>query len=317
MKAPRGLKLFGLSIAILCPAALSAQPLTITKFFGAGSIPLGGSTTLQFQINNVNEGGPTQTGVHFTDNLPAGLVVATPNGLTSPACGGGTITATAGSSSISLTGATLVDPATVGISGCQFSVNVRGTSPGVKYNTTTPISSDTVTNGSASANITVLANAPTLVKAFGAADVQTGNSTSLSFTVTNPNAGTTLTGVGFTDPLPAGLVVSTPNGLTVSSCSGATITASAGSGTITVAGLTLAANANCTFSVNVTATLAGAKTNTTAAVTSNESGPGGTATARINVVAVTPTLSAPVLAGLALLLGGLGTLFARRVQGRC
>jgi hypothetical protein len=137
-------------LAILLPAGLFAQPLTISKWFGRSSISIGETTTLEFQIANVYEEGPTQTGVKFTDNLPAGLIVATPNGLTNSTCGGGTITATAGSSTISLTGATLY-----GAFGCVFSVNVTGTSLGVKVNQTGAISSDTDTNGTASASITV------------------------------------------------------------------------------------------------------------------------------------------------------------------
>jgi hypothetical protein len=41
-------------------------------------------------MTNLN-GGVALTGVAFTDTLPAGLIVATPNGSTG-SCGGGTIT---------------------------------------------------------------------------------------------------------------------------------------------------------------------------------------------------------------------------------
>ncbi|MFG3701809.1 ice-binding family protein, partial [Micromonospora sp. NPDC047620] len=53
---------------------------------------------------------------------------------------------------------------------------------------------------------------PTIAKAFGDAIIPSGGTTSLEFTLSNPNPGTSLTGVGFSDTLPAGLVVSTPNG---------------------------------------------------------------------------------------------------------
>ena len=82
---------------------------------------------------------------------------------------------------------------------------------------------------------------PTIVKSFGAASIPLNGSTSLSFTIDNPERFTALTGVGFTDTLPAGLVVSTPNGLT-GSCGGGTITATAGSGAVSLAGATLAAS---------------------------------------------------------------------------
>ncbi len=91
-----------------------------------------------------------------------------------------------------------------------------------------------------------------------------------------------MTGVGVTDTLPAGLVVSTPNGLT-GSCSGGTITATAGSGSVSLSGATLAESASCTFGVNVTGSTSGTKNNVTDAVTSVEGGGGLTASASLAV----------------------------------
>ena len=115
--------------------------------------------------------------------------------------------------------------------------------------------------------------------------------TTLTFTLTNPNAGTALTGVGFTDTLPAGLVVATPNGL-ANTCGG-TVTAVAGTGSVALVNGGLPAGGSCTITVNVTGTTAGAKNNTTSAVTSTEGGAGGTASASLTVVAaaVPPTIA--------------------------
>src|SRR6185295_1846198 len=105
--------------------------------------------------------------------------------------------------------------------------------------------------------------------------------TSLTFTITNPNTSLALTGIAFTDNLPAGLVVATPNGL--SNTCGGTVTAVAGSGTISLSGGTIAQSASCTISVNVQGTTAGPKTNSVQ-VTSTEGGTGNTSTASITVI---------------------------------
>jgi Cadherin-like beta sandwich domain len=122
---------------------------------------------------------------------------------------------------------------------------------------------------------------PTIAMSFGAASIPLNGSTSLSFTISNPNTTSTLTGVGVTDTLPAGLVVSTPNGLT-GSCGGGTLSATAGSGSVSLAGATLAESASCTFGVNVTGNTTGTKTNA-AAATSVEGGSGLTASASLAV----------------------------------
>jgi arabinogalactan endo-1,4-beta-galactosidase len=124
---------------------------------------------------------------------------------------------------------------------------------------------------------------PTIAKAFGAASVALNGSTTLTFSLSNPNTATSLSGIGFTDTLPTGLTVSTPNGLT-GSCGGGTITAAAGSNSVSLSGASLAAATSCTFAVNVAGTSAGAQNNVTSAVTSTEAGNGGTASAQITVI---------------------------------
>ena len=135
---------------------------------------------------------------------------------------------------------------------------------------------------------------PAISKSFGASSIPLGGQTSLSFTITNPNASSSLTGVGFTDTLPAGLVVATPtNGLT-GTCGDGTITATPGSDALSLTGASLAESGSCTFSVNVIGVGIGAQNNTTGAVTSNEGGDGNAASASTTVSGC-PTKETPYL----------------------
>jgi len=273
----------GSAVAFLVVAAPPAvAPPTIAKAFGTASIAVNGTTSLTFALTNPNPGSAL-SGVAFTDTLPGGLVVATPNGLAN-ACGG-TVTAVAGSSSVALVNGGMPASAT-----CRITVNVSGTSGGAKNNTTGAVTStEGGVGGTASASLAVIAP-PAIAKAFGAASIAVNETTTLRLTLTNPNVATALTGVGFTDTLPGGLAVATPSGL-ASTCGG-TLTALAGSGSVTLVNGGLPASGACTITLNVTANTAGAKNNTTNAITSTEGGTGGTASASLTV---TP-LGAPTIA---------------------
>ena len=134
--------------------------------------------------------------------------------------------------------------------------------------------------------VTAVIVPPSIAKAFGPASVQIDGTSTLTFTITNPNGGTALTGVTFTDTLPSGLVVSTPNGLT-DSCGG-TANAGAGGATISLTGASVAASATCTVVVNVRGNSAGTFTNTSGAVGSANGGTGNTATAVLMVAGPVP-----------------------------
>jgi hypothetical protein len=232
-------------------------PPTIDKAFGADHIPLNGTTSLTFTLSNPNSGTPL-TGIGFTDTLPTGLALSTPSGLTG-VCGGGAITAPDGGTTVSLSGATLAPGAV-----CSFSVNVNGTAAGPQNNTTTPVTCNEVGGGeTASATVTV-GLAPTITKTFGAATIPlNGTTTSLSFTISNPNTDITLSGISFTDNLPTAapgtLVVATPGNLTTT-CSG-TATAADGSSSVSLTGASLTAGTSCTLSVTVQGTKAGSVNN--------------------------------------------------------
>ncbi|MGC2743185.1 MAG: CSLREA domain-containing protein, partial [Candidatus Angelobacter sp.] len=257
------------------------NPPHILKAFGAATIPLNGTTSLTFTVSSANQN-QTLNGIAFADSLPVGLIVATPSGLSGDCTG--TATATAGSSSVSLSGASLAPGAS-----CTVSVNVQGTIAGVKNNSVSASDTTAGTGNTSNASITVVAP-PTIAKAFGAASIPLNGSTSLSFTINNPNLTTTLTGVGFSDTLPAGLVISTPNGLT-GTCGSGTITATAGTNVISLTGGTIAASSSCTFSVNVTGIVAGAQSNTTGAVTSTEGGTGASSNTAVLHVEAPPSIA--------------------------
>ncbi len=90
-------------------------PATIANSFSPSTVGQNGTSTLTFTLGNPNAG-TSLTGASFTDSLPSGLTVAAPSNAVNDC--GGTVTATSGSSSISLSGATIPS------AGCTLSVTV-------------------------------------------------------------------------------------------------------------------------------------------------------------------------------------------------
>jgi len=122
---------------------------------------------------------------------------------------------------------------------------------------------------------------PTIDKAFSSATVGLNQSVTLTFTLTNPNPATDLTGVGFSDDMPAGLLIANPDSLG-GTCDTSVVTLTTTN--ISLVGGVLVANSSCTLSIDVLATKSGDQVNTTGAITSTEGGTGGTATATVTVV---------------------------------
>jgi Domain of unknown function DUF11 len=149
-----------------------------------------------------------------------------------------------------------------------------------------------------SAILVVLAGAPPLLaqalplamsKSFSPSSVSVGGTatTTMTVTITNPN-GFSVSGIGFSDTYPAGLV---PDQVGAYTCS-------AGSAVFTGSGwalnnVTLGAGASCSVPLLMHATIAGQITNTTSQVTGTGVPPGGPASATLNatITPVIPTLS--------------------------
>ncbi len=260
-----------------------ASPPTISKAFNPTGIQLNSSSTLSFIITNPNSEAAL-TGVNFTDTLPSGLVVATPNGI-GGTCGG-TITATEGTGTVSLMGLNMSASAS-----CTISIDVTGTTVGSKNNSVT-INSDQGQGNTATATLAVVA-APTIAKNFNPTSINVGGVSQLTLTFSNPAGNVALTNLAVTDPLPPGLTVAATPGLT-NTCNGTVTGATAGSNSISLSNGSLAAGpSSCQVKVNVTSATSGSAVNTTGNVTATGNGvnvTGNTASATLtaNVVTSTP-----------------------------
>jgi uncharacterized repeat protein (TIGR01451 family) len=270
------------------------SPPVVEKDFQPATAQLNQTVTLQLIAENTQNAITTLTGVTVTDTLPAGLV-ATPDSGTF--CGGSyAITPSA----ITLTNLTLPPDRA-----CAFDIEVHGTTLGPKVNTTSAPTSNEGGTGTPATATLVVGSPPTITKAFGTPAINVGASTSLTFTLANPNAAD-LTGAAFSDNLPAGLVVASPNG--ASNTCGGTVTAVPGGSSIGLAGGTIPASANCTVTANVTGTTTGTKANTTSTVTTAEQLTGAAATASLDVLAVLPPTLTKAFSPSTVAVGGTTTL---------
>jgi hypothetical protein len=241
----------------------------------------------------VNKASPTIATALSASSIAVGQTASDSSSFTGlvDSTGLGTVAYSYWTNNTCTTGQVAVNTVTVPVSGSVPNSNaVTFNSAGTFY--WQAVYSGDANNNGASSPCTAVTNEqltvvapPTISKSFGAASIALNASTSMTITVTNPNAATTLTGVGYSDTMPAGLVVATPNGQSGTCVGNGTISDTAGSGTVSLTGASLAAGANCTLIVNVTGTTSGSKTNTTSAVTSTQGGTGTTASASINVYA--------------------------------
>ncbi|HWA16965.1 MAG TPA: hypothetical protein VG817_11055, partial [Gemmatimonadales bacterium] len=122
---------------------------------------------------------------------------------------------------------------------------------------------------------------PRIAKAFLSDPVSVGGNSALQVTLTNPNSATALNNVSVTDPLPAGLEVSSSPSF-VTTCAGTpafTPSLAAGATTLNLSGVNLPAGGSCTVTVNyVRATTAGAHVNVTGFVSGTVPSPSQTLT---------------------------------------
>ncbi len=260
----------GLSAAIPATATLTVNspPPGFSKSFATNPGIVDGVSTLTFTIDNT--GTPASaSGLDFTDNLPAGLVIATPSNATSN-CSGGTLTANPGTGTISYSGGTVVGGTT-----CTIAVDVTSNAAGTFVNKTGDLTSIFGNSGTATDTYRVNPR-PGFSKSFGTNPDVIGGISTLTFTIDNTGSTVDATGLDFTDILPAGVLIATPANSS-SSCIGGTLTAIPGTGIIIFSGGTASTGTSCSVAVDVTNNAAGMHVNTTGDLTSNL-GNSGTAT---------------------------------------
>ncbi len=259
---------------------------TITKVFVPAAINADATSTITFTIANANPALPL-TGAGFGDTL-AGMAIAAPGGAAGGTCvGAASNSFAAAATSLAFTGLTISPGAS-----CTVTVVVTSDVPGPHNNQATGVSSVEAPTGAASnvATLTVTAATPTIAKAFAPATIALGGSSTVTFTLANPN-GVALTGAGFTDTLSA-MSIAAPGGPAGGSCAGAATNAfAAAASNLVFTGLTVPANGSCTVTVSVTSATPGTHNNQATGVTSAEAAIG----AASNVAALTVTAQAPTI----------------------
>ncbi|MBN2388905.1 MAG: DUF11 domain-containing protein, partial [Anaerolineales bacterium] len=259
---------------------------TISKSFSPGPVAVGGTSTLTFTITNPNPYAAL-SGIAFNDTLPPGLTVTT-SGPTLTC--GGSLNTTA-PDMITFTGGTLAAGASCTLTG----VTVTANTPGPHVNISGNISSDqTGTNygpgGTAAASLTAI-QPPQIDKLFGPNPIVAGGISTLTFTITNPNQDDSLSGVAFTDLLPAGVTVS--GAVTTPQCGGGAVAVTnvGGRDQIALTGGSIIAGESCTVTVDTTSAITGTYANTSGNVSATTAGVGNTAADTLTVTATHPGIS--------------------------
>jgi len=224
---------------------------------GPTSVAAGGA--ISWNLTVTNNGPAASSGYTVVDTVPAGVT-----NIASPTAGctvsGSTVTCVGGTLAV---GATSLFTVT-GNAPSPFAAAITNTAT-VTGNETDPVSS----NNTATQTVNPPpATPPTLIKYFNTDPATTpppaspppirrGGTALLTFVIDNTQLSSgSQSGLGFTDTLPAGLVLaagtSPPSALVGTNTCGGSVTAQAGTAAITLAGGSVAASAQCSFTVRVT-----------------------------------------------------------------
>ena len=262
------------------------SPPTISEAFNPFVIPLrtGGTippiSVVTFTLTNPNSVGDF-TGLGFSDSLTGLAVAATPGVINT--CGGTWVPAS-GDTVLNLTGGSL----SAGQS-CTVSVNLTGIQPGQHNNqASAPFSSEGGTGVPGNIAPMAVVSPPAIFMVPGPlakplTSVLLNQPFTLFLQVDDGNPNIDLSGIGFSDTFPAGLV---ETGTGPGQCSlGVTFTGTLDSNGLSVSNLNFKSGQSCQFTLNMVGTTPGPKTNTIQTATSNEGGTGGPYSFTIDIIA--------------------------------
>tara|TARA_R110002049_G_scaffold44333_3_gene129858 strand:- start:97926 stop:106268 length:8343 start_codon:yes stop_codon:yes gene_type:complete len=269
-------------------ATLTVQGADVPAFttsFTPDSIVQGAVSTLSFSIDN-SAALVAAENAAFANALPSGVTIAaTPNFVGS--CTGtstvGTTTFAAGGSSFELAGAEVGAGAI-----CSYAVDVTSVTVGAQPNTTGDLTSSLGNSGTTAAILTVTSAAvPEFTSAYVPDTVEQGGVSTLTYSIDNSAGLIDVTGLGFNERFPAGvLVAGTPNAAT--DCGPGGVTAIAGATGVAFSGGTVAAGAICTVEIDVTSAGVGGFTGTSSVLASSQGDSAAGASATLTVTGATP-----------------------------
>lgn len=259
--------MFALFISILIPVGNVLASPGESLFFQSTGVPIfgvvfspntigpGSVSTLTFTITNADSSPVTD--LAFTDNLPAGVMIASPSSA-STSCDEATLNAPDDGSTITFSGGQLGAN-----SACSVWVNVTSSTAGDHINVTGDLTSSAGNSGIATGTLTVTTSRPGFSKSFSPSLISFGGRSTLTFTIDNTANASAVTYLAFTDVLPNGMMIADPtNAATDCGSTPMTFATEAGTDTISILFLgspvqgneVILAGASCTVTVDVTAT---------------------------------------------------------------
>ena len=255
-----------------------------------------GISTLTITLSNPNNTVASLT-APLSDILPSGLVVAGTGPHASNTCGG-TFTASAGDTTVTMTGGSI--PAN---GSCTVTVRrVRTERWHLRQHAACRRVADQQRQqryrglATLTVNSPVVVVAPTLGKALSPASINAGGHTTVTITLSNPNNTVASLTAPLSDTLPSGLVVA-GTGPQASTTCGGTFAPSAGDTTVTMTGGSIPANGSCTVQFDVYAPNVGVYVNTLPAGALQTSNGNNAAPAVATLTVITPAIvMAPKLA---------------------